>query len=181
MMFCVFYRNIQPNRSQFVPLYAWREFFPSPLPIDFLAKYVEDIAWHAASPNHLILKGHMTLVFYKLLIMKQHRVWNKVSFSIYVVFLNSLWSPFSIIFFTNKLFWCKGIWMLRYFHVVNNMANIYLVCKNRQQWFINGRSIYWIILTFQLMENLFRRFLELHYSHLFSSHSKIVQELLHHQ
>ncbi len=80
---------------------------------------------------------------------------------------------YSPIFFTNKLFWCKRILMLCYFHVISTIGNIYLVCKNKEQWFFNGRSIYWIILTIQLIKHLFGRFLELHSLHLFSSHFEL--------
>ncbi len=72
-----------------------------------------------------------------------------------------------------KMFWCKIISMLRYFHVVKTIANIYLVYKNQEQWFFNGRFVYWIILTFQLIEFVFRSILELH-----SSPFKITPELL---
>ncbi len=49
LMFYVLCRDIQPNRSPFVPFYALGDFFPSPPLNKCLLEYVEDIVQYMAS------------------------------------------------------------------------------------------------------------------------------------
>lgn len=68
-------------------------------------------------PNHLILREHMTFVFWNLLIMRQHKVWSIISFTIYVVYLNSLLgSIFYYLVFSFEL--CSRSTIVQYYSIV---------------------------------------------------------------
>jgi len=59
----------------------------------------------------------MTFVFWNLLIMRQHKVWSIISFTIYVVYLNSLLgSIFYYLVFSFEL--CSRSTIVQYYSIV---------------------------------------------------------------
>jgi hypothetical protein len=68
-------------------------------------------------PNHMVLRKHVTLVFWNLLIMKQHKIWNIILFAIYSIYLSSLLgSSFYYLVFSFEL--CSKSIIIQYYSTI---------------------------------------------------------------